>query len=158
MSPDRLRRATTEAMCRVDQRNRMSGLCTRSRLPARTVLGLLVLLAALAATPAGTACEPTHAADRALASRVGENVQLAGHLEGPAKIADFIRVDGQPVYLPVVVGEPARPDYGTRVVARGVLRHFEPPADGCTPGPDCFDAVVPAHYWLEHARLEVPED
>lgn len=113
-----------------------------------------IILCALAL--ASAACAPVAPMpDSAMpaAARIGKSVALTGRFDGPAKIADFVRVDDEIVYLPDLAPSP-RPTYGTTVVVRGVLRRFDPPADACAPGPGCFDAVLPAYWYLEGARIE----
>lgn len=115
----------------------------------RILVGWAVLALAACAPVA-----PVPDASSLSAARIGEVVVLAGRFDGPAKIADFVRVDDEIVYLPDLAPGSSRPNYGTRVMVRGVLRHFEPPAGACEPGPTCFDAVLPAYWYLEAARIE----
>jgi len=118
---------------------------------ARTTLIMLL---------AGTGCSktttqqasplPITAAEN-LADNVGHIVTLRGRFGGPGKIADYVAIDGESVYL---TGD-SEPDatstkYGAEVTVRGVLEHYIPPSPSDLP-----DNVVqpPEYYFIESAKL-----
>ena len=105
---------------------------------------------ALALLLAGCATAPVRVQSAtALAAHRDTPVIVAGARTGPAKLGDFVLVDGQPVYFAADVAGNA--PYGAELVVEGVLRHVEPPAEpGC--GDGCERAGMPPHWRLDDAR------
>ena len=85
----------------------------------------------------------------ALAAHRDTPVTVSGERTGPAKLGDFVLVDGQPVYFAAEAAGDV--PYGGDLVLEGVLRHIEPPVEpGC--GEGCERADMPAHWRLDEAR------
>ena len=111
------------------------------KTPALAMLTLL--LAACATTPARVDSAA------ALAAHRDTPVTVSGDRTGPAKLGDFVLVDGQPVYFAAEAAGDV--PYGGDLVLEGVLRHIEPPVEpGC--GEGCERADMPAHWRLDEAR------
>jgi hypothetical protein len=108
-----------------------------------------VLLAVAVSGCAGVPPRPPLVVDAAgLAARIDRPVRVAGARAGPAKLGDFVVVDGEAVhYDPAVTGDAP---YGARVVVDGLLRHVG--ATGADCGEGCVQAAVPSHWYLEDAR------
>ncbi len=92
---------------------------------------------------------------KGLASKVGRIVTLEGRFDGPGKIADYIVVDDDEVYL---TGN-SRLDsnsvrFGTEVIVKGKLQHYVPPKVDAPPtvGGQTV-AIVGEHYFIESADL-----
>ena len=105
---------------------------------------------ALALLLAGCATAPVRVQSAtALAAHRDTPVIVAGARTGPAKLGDFVLVDGQPVYFAAEAAGDV--PYGGDLVLEGVLRHIEPPVEpGC--GEGCERADMPAHWRLDEAR------
>jgi hypothetical protein len=103
----------------------------------------------------GCATAPPVSSTSLLAPRIDQYVELTGRFGGPGKIADFVVVDGEPVYLPHLPQEPPPPPYGTAVMVKGVLRYYTPPPEPCDNKAKCRYAIVPAHYFIDGAALEI---
>lgn len=91
----------------------------------------------------------------ALTSNVGKIVTLQGRFDGPGKLADYIVVDNVEVYLK----GSSKPNadsvkYGTEVIVKGKLQHYEPPkADAAPTVHGQPAAIVGEHYFIESAEL-----
>jgi hypothetical protein len=113
----------------------------------RNRFGTVLMLIATLVVPAAIACAPP---PPALYAQVGTRVELAGTLRGPAKLGDFVEVEGEQVYLRDPVAMPASAPYGGTVRISGTLEYFAAPADaGC--GDGCEQAEVPSHYFIRAA-------
>ncbi|MGO1068267.1 hypothetical protein [Lysobacter sp. CA199] len=93
-----------------------------------------------------------HKHDR-LASQTGSQVTLRGTWSGPGKLADFIVVDDETVYLFVAGSDDSRIPYGTAIVARGTLEHYTARKSEHTGDPAW--AALPSHYFIKPAQIEV---
>ena len=93
------------------------------------MIGRRLLLPALLAAAAGCATTPPvparMTAATQLAASAGTVVEVAGERRGPAKLGDFVEVDGTQVY-------------------------FDAGESGC--GDGCVQATMPAHWRLDDAH------
>jgi hypothetical protein len=115
----------------------------------RSRFGTVLMLLATLAVPSAIACSPP---PPALYAQVGTRVELAGTLRGPAKLGDFVEVEGEgeQVYLRDPADMPEPTPYDDRVRISGTLEYFAAPADaGC--GDSCEQAEVPSHYFIRAA-------
>ena len=117
------------------------------------MIGRRLLLPALLAAAAGCATTPPvparMTAATQLAASAGTVVEVAGERRGPAKLGDFVEVDGTQVYFDV--GVAAAVPYGAGIEVVGTLRHVDD-ADESGCGDGCVQATMPAHWRLDDAH------
>jgi hypothetical protein len=118
---------------------------------ARRIGIVLLSLAGLSASYATTRQQNRDA--MALASKVGKMVTLEGRFDGPGKIADYIIVGDEEVYL---TGN-SKPDgnamhYGTDVIVKGKLQRYVPPKNEPRIAGQPA-AILGEHYFIESAEF-----
>lgn len=89
-----------------------------------------------------------------LASNVGKIVTLQGRFDGPGKLADYIVVDDEGVYLmddSKLIANSVK--HGTEVIVKGKLQHYAPPkAEPRTVNGQPV-AILGGHYFVESVEL-----
>jgi hypothetical protein len=100
-------------------------------------------------------CSAAHPLPDSLSSKIGQEVELRGQFGGPGKLADYIIVGQEQIYLfelPKTEGL----KYGAVIAARGKLEHAPgAPGASCDSNDDCAEPGLPEHYFIRRAAIAI---